>query len=739
MDGVERTGRSEKRNKKAMMSKAGEDPRLRVLVSPSRSQRKKKMKQSGDANKTPKWVKMKTLGNPIDVSPSRARPFGVGIGTPSSSFSGRLKSVSTIAQCGLVTMEEKARLKDLLLTENEDVTSALDEYEETGNVQGVLGALSCAPPMPPRQRELQNEDSMSRSIDDLALNVHTTKGFSVENTPSQAMPCGRSSLKLPKSPRHQTPNGSTHLASYLQSMDDNGVNASPPRCRISSSLSSQSTVVGGDSQSPLEEMLRHQSPSHRRIAPSLSSQSTVISSQSNSPAFCHLEDSRSVSGVVFDQRMCLHRIANFCKAHEECPERIMEIYHALKQNGLWERFNTIPTRVATTSELCLAHEERHCIDMSKLSNSDHRAERETTLWSNSVYCNEHTYFAATLSCGSLLCLVDAVLDGTVRNGMALIRPPGHHAEHNEAMGFCIFNNCAVAAQYARQKFGLERVLIVDWDIHHGNGIQNIFAEDPNVLYFSVHRYDNGQFYPGGKNGSPTEVGVGDGEGYNINIGWNAKNMGDHEYLAAWMHVLMPIAYEFAPDLVIVAAGFDAAQGDPLGRCSVTPAGYGHLLHQMMGLAEGKVIVALEGGYNLDAVSNSSVACARVLLGDPPPLLRPGVPKPSAMRAIRQTLSVHEQYWYSVGGIFEKKKGAGLSKRERVLQSLGVVLNSDGETVESDEEETSKYRQSSRCGRTAESDVDGGEKCDTQQVDCKGGVSGRRSSNRSRKTKQVFDL
>jgi len=178
----------------------------------------------------------------------------------------------------------------------------------------------------------------------------------------------------------------------------------------------------------------------------------------------------------------------------------------------------------------------------------------------------------------------------------------------------------------------------------------------------------------------------------------------------------------------------------LGRCSVTPAGYGHLLHQMMGLAEGKVIVALEGGYNLNAVSKSSVACARVLLGDPPPLLRPGVPKPSAMRAIRQTLSVHEQYWYSVGGIFEKKKGAGLSKRERVLQSLGVVLNSDGETVESEEEENSKHRRSNRrCGRTAESNVDGGEKYDTQQVDCKGGVLVRRSSNRPRKTKQIFDL
>jgi histone deacetylase 6 len=168
-----------------------------------------------------------------------------------------------------------------------------------------------------------------------------------------------------------------------------------------------------------------------------------------------------------------------------------------------------------------------------------------------------------------------------------------------------------------------KVLILDWDVHHGNGIQNMFYENPNVLYISLHVYRNGEFYPGEPedpnipDGGLDKCGTGPGIGRNINIGWADQGMGDGEYMAAFQRIVMPIAQEFDPDLVIVSAGFDAAAGDELGGCFVTPACYAHMTHMLMSLANGKVAVCLEGGYNLQAISRSALAVAKTLMGEPP--------------------------------------------------------------------------------------------------------------------------
>ncbi|VDP52550.1 unnamed protein product [Heligmosomoides polygyrus] len=166
--------------------------------------------------------------------------------------------------------------------------------------------------------------------------------------------------------------------------------------------------------------------------------------------------------------------------------------------------------------------------------------------------------------------VDRVLERRAgdRNAFAVIRPPGHHAGISEPSGFCIFNNVAVAAQYAIDKYHLRRILIVDWDVHHGNGTQEIFYEDDRVLYMSLHRHDEGMFYPMGEPKDYADVGEGRGRGYSVNIPWNHSKVGDEAYGAAFAKIVMPIAYEFNPELVLISAGFDAALGDPLGECKV---------------------------------------------------------------------------------------------------------------------------------------------------------------------------
>jgi len=236
----------------------------------------------------------------------------------------------------------------------------------------------------------------------------------------------------------------------------------------------------------------------------------------------------------------------------------------------------------------------------------------------------------------------------VRNAIAIIRPPGHHAESDGASGFCIFNNVPIAARVCQKDFPetCRKVLILDWDVHHGNGIQHVFETDPNVLYISLHVYKDRNFYPYLEDANYMYCGEGPGRGKNVNIPWADHGMGDSEYIYAFQEVVMPIAMEFDPDLVIISAGFDAAEGDVLGGCHVTPACYAHMTHMLMRLAQGKIAVCLEGGYNLRSIARSALAVTRTLMLQPPDRLAEDLesPKESAVRVIELVKREQSKYW-----------------------------------------------------------------------------------------------
>jgi len=226
------------------------------------------------------------------------------------------------------------------------------------------------------------------------------------------------------------------------------------------------------------------------------------------------------------------------------------------------------------------------------------------------------------------------------------------------MGFCLFNNVAIAAEYAISKLGLKKVLILDWDVHHGNGTQHIFEERADVMYCSIHK--GGRFYPG--TGKPYECGRGKGEGFTVNVPFLFGGMNDSDYLAAFKWVFMPIAREFDPELVIISAGFDCSGGDLLGPMKVSPKGFEHMLSLLMTLAKSKVVCALEGGYELSTTSTGAAACVKILLGSmPSPDVSPPTPSVFAWKDIDATMKVHASHWQSIKKFQENEEWTELSK------------------------------------------------------------------------------
>ena len=381
------------------------------------------------------------------------------------------------------------------------------------------------------------------------------------------------------------------------------------------------------------------------------------------------------TGCCYDDRMKLHANADFGPKphHPEDPSRIEFIMKAFKKAGLvYTGLETdlaiimqsnptkymwrIPAREATKEEICMVHHPNHYAWVEGLSQKPtHELRRLTKIMDQgreSLYVGSMTFEAALISAGGAIETCKQVVAGNVKNAFAVIRPPGHHAEYDQPMGFCLFNNVPIAAKICQTDYPdlCRKVLILDWDVHHGNGVQNMFYNDPNVLYISIHVYQNGLFYPGKPDnpmipdGGMEHCGVGVGLGKNINIGWHEQGMGDGEYMAAFQKIVMPISHEFNPDLVIISAGFDAAAGDELGGCFVTPACYAHMTHMLMSLAGGKVAVCLEGGYDLNAISQSALAVARTLMGEPPP--RVEIPKISkeAAKVLAKVQAYQAPYW-----------------------------------------------------------------------------------------------
>ena len=334
------------------------------------------------------------------------------------------------------------------------------------------------------------------------------------------------------------------------------------------------------------------------------------------------------TGLVFDEVFLRHQAP--CD-HPEHPGRLAAIRQRLDDDGLARRCRRIPAREATREELVSVHTPEHVERILAT------ARRDFVQLDPDTYPSRDSAEAARRAAGGLVDLTREVLSGALANGFALVRPPGHHAEADRAMGFCLFNNVAIAAQAARRS-GVRRVLIVDWDVHHGNGTQASFEEDPDVLYFSTHQFP---FYPG--TGAIAEVGRGTARGRTVNVPWPA-GMGDAEYLAAFDRVLLPIARVFQPEIVLVSCGFDAAAGDLLGGMRLTPNGYAAMTERVASLAQGRVVLALEGGYNLDAIAAAAAACTRVLLGEHLAEPDAGPPDAVAERVIRQTLDAHRPYW-----------------------------------------------------------------------------------------------
>ncbi|CAK7344157.1 unnamed protein product [Dovyalis caffra] len=325
-------------------------------------------------------------------------------------------------------------------------------------------------------------------------------------------------------------------------------------------------------------------------------------------------------GIIYDEKMCKHNTPDG-DYHPENPNRIRVIWNKLLANNIPQRCVVLNGKKAEDKHVMAVHSKNHVNLIRNISSKEFDSRRDGIASKlNSIYFNEGSSEAAYLAAGSVLEVVERVAKGDLNSGVAIVRPPGHHAECNEAMGFCLFNNVAVAASFLldeRPELGVKKILIVDWDVHHGNGTQKMFWNDSRVLFFSVHRHEFGSFYPGTDDGFYTMIGEGPGTGYNINVPWEHARCGDADYLAVWDHILIPVAKKFDPDMIIVSAGFDAALGDPLGGCHLTPYGYSVMLKKLMDFAQGKIVLALEGGYNLESIANSFLACMKVLLEDKP--------------------------------------------------------------------------------------------------------------------------
>ena len=388
------------------------------------------------------------------------------------------------------------------------------------------------------------------------------------------------------------------------------------------------------------------------------------------PKFPPLPYASSQSGLVYDVRMRFHveNEPTEDDVHPEDPRRIHAIYESFVDAGLaWGDGTSGPTneyymgridaRMVTKEEVCLVHTEAHydwIRSISLMPAEDYvEPEQHPGHKMDSIYVNRETPFCAALSAGGAIEACRAVMLGKVKNVFAVIRPPGHHAEREDAKGFCFFDNVSIATKVCQREFGerCRKVFILDWDVHHGNGIQQANYDDPNVLYISLHVHERGRFYPEcsyrdrrGPYGDHLHCGYGPGLGKNVNIPWTKKGMGDADYIYAFQQVVMPIATEFDPDLVIIAAGFDAAEGDMLGGCKVTPAGYAHMTHMLMSLAHGRVAVCLEGGYNLDSISRSATAVARTLMGEPPERLVNTDPTITGVDDVKLVLRQQSRFW-----------------------------------------------------------------------------------------------
>jgi acetoin utilization deacetylase AcuC-like enzyme len=292
--------------------------------------------------------------------------------------------------------------------------------------------------------------------------------------------------------------------------------------------------------------------------------------------------------------------------HIENKDRLTSILNSLEEHNLNDKLIHLPPRAATIDEIATVHAQEYITYVQR------KAEKGGGWLDPDTVISEGSFNAALYAAGGVITATEAVLDQEVNTAFALVRPPGHHATCWQAMGFCLFNNIAIAAKNALANSKVSKILIVDFDVHHGNGTQDTFYANPNVLYFSTHQYP---FYPG--SGSIDEIGTREGKEFTVNVpligGW-----GDNEYQAVYEDILAPLAFRFKPDLIMVSAGYDAHWADDISSMEMSVPGFVRLAEILILLANklcnGKLIFVLEGGYNYEALSSSVVSTLNKLLG-----------------------------------------------------------------------------------------------------------------------------
>jgi acetoin utilization deacetylase AcuC-like enzyme len=314
------------------------------------------------------------------------------------------------------------------------------------------------------------------------------------------------------------------------------------------------------------------------------------------------------TGYVYDQRYLLHDPGAW---HPERPDRLKAIHRALESDDLLELLVRLNPDYAPLTWV----ERLHTPEYIKRFKTACDRGRQIFMTQDCGICRE-SYQTALLAVGGVLLAVEAVMGGQVDNAFCAVRPPGHHAERDRAMGFCFFNNVALGAVYALEHFGLERVAIIDWDVHHGNGTQHLFEADPRVFYVSLHE-DPQHCYPG--TGYRREEGKGAGQGFTLNLPL-PPHSDDRDYLAALKKEALPRLQAFAPQFVFISAGFDAHVNDPLAHMSLTREGYREMGRLLLDLAQetagGRLVTVLEGGYNLEVLEECVEDHVRLLMGIP---------------------------------------------------------------------------------------------------------------------------
>lgn len=343
-----------------------------------------------------------------------------------------------------------------------------------------------------------------------------------------------------------------------------------------------------------------------------------------------MSSQKNSTGIIYHSDYLKHDTG----LHPENKERLISIISHLKKTGILERLDLIKPRRAELNELQYIHHRDHIEKVRRCSEIKLQLDPDTIL-------STESYDVATLAAGGAITAVDVVIDN-VENSFALVRPPGHHATPVRSMGFCLFNNVAIAARHAQKK-GLKHVLIVDWDVHHGNGTQEAFYGDPSVLYFSTHQYPH---YPG--TGWMDEVGKGEGLGYNINVPLPVGT-DDSGFVAAFEEILLPAALEFSPDIVLISAGFDASLSDGLAGMKMSAEGFALLASIVKSITKkscvGKLAAVLEGGYNIALLPESIASVLEVFMGKEPLRKDESPLSPQVRDRLEEVKKVQSQFWH----------------------------------------------------------------------------------------------